>query len=113
MLSNRTPNALDIACSKRNATHRKRLQSPGDEARVDDADRIGKVHHMAVISSSSHFNRRALLGAGIGGAGLLATGCSIFDSTSRGGAEGGAGGQGPAITIARPADLARSEEHPA
>src|SRR5690625_7924722 len=101
MLSNRTPNALDIACSKRNATHRKRLRSPGDEARGDDADRIGKVHHMAVISNSSHFNRRALLGAGIGGAGPLAPGCSIFDSPFGGGAEGAARAAGTALPNAR------------
>lgn len=66
---------------------------------------------MAVISNSSHFNRRALLGAGIGGAGLLATGCSIFDSTSGGGAEGGAGEQGPAITIARTSDIDSLDPH--
>src|SRR5699024_3438845 len=66
---------------------------------------------MAVISNSSLCNRRALLGAGIGGAGLLATGCSIFDSTSGDGAEGGAGEQGPAITIARTSDIDSLDPH--
>src|SRR5690625_6519557 len=75
---------------------------------------------MTVISSSSQFDRRALLGAGIGGAGLLATGCSIFDSGSGGGGGGGGDGEdGPAITIARTSDIDsldphyvnRSEEH--
>src|SRR5690625_7895881 len=66
---------------------------------------------MAVISNSSHFNRRALLGAGIGGAGLPATGCSIFGSTSGGGAEGGAGEQGPALTIARTSGIDSLDPH--
>jgi len=88
------------------------LQSQGDEARGDEADRIGKVHHMTVISSSSQFDRRALLGAGIGGAGLLATGCSIFDSGSGGGGGGGGDGEdGPAITIARTSDIDSLDPH--
>ncbi|HLS74512.1 MAG TPA: peptide ABC transporter substrate-binding protein [Actinomycetaceae bacterium] len=67
---------------------------------------------MTVISSSSQFDRRALLGAGIGGAGLLATGCSIFDSGSGGGGGGGGDGEdGPAITIARTSDIDSLDPH--
>lgn len=68
---------------------------------------------MAVITSSSAFNRRVLLGAGIGGAGLLATGCSIFDSGSSGGRGGGdgEGDDGPAITIARTTDIDSLDPH--
>lgn len=65
---------------------------------------------MAVIRSSTPFGRRALLGAGIGGTGLLATGCSIFDSDSGGGG-GGGGDDGPAITIARTSDIDSLDPH--
>lgn len=65
---------------------------------------------MAVIKSSNQFNRRVLLGVGIGGTGLLATGCSIFGSGSGGGGSGG-GDDGPAITIARTSDIDSLDPH--
>src|SRR5699024_5500951 len=48
---------------------------------------------------------------GIGGAGLLAPGCSIFDSTCGGGAGGGAGGQGAAPTLAPTSAIPSLDPH--
>lgn len=53
---------------------------------------------MAATNSSHPLSRRVLLGTGIGGAGLLATGCSVFGDD--GGSGGGGGDDGPTITIA-------------
>lgn len=49
-------------------------------------------------TSFGPLSRRMLLGTGIGGAGLLATGCSVFGED--GGTGGGEGAEGSSITIA-------------
>lgn len=83
----------------------------GADSEANEADSIGKASEMAEIHGKHPFNRRALLGAGIGGAGLLATGCSLFDSGSSGGGGSGEGGGGPAITIARTSDIDSLDPH--
>src|SRR5690625_6537601 len=76
------PEPVDIGCRMGEAGDRNRLQTVGEEAW------IWKV--MAVASNrpfttkrdqgrGASPSRRAVLGSGTAGAGLLATGCSIFD----------------------------------
>lgn len=67
---------------------------------------------MAGMQGSHPLSRRVLLGAGIGGAGAVATGCSVFDSGSGGGGGGGGGGtDGPAITIASTSGIDSLDPH--
>src|SRR5690625_265475 len=63
---------------------------------------------MAVTQGTGSVSRRLVLGAGVGGAGLLATGCTIFGDDG-GGSGGGAGG--PAITIATMWDIEDLDPH--
>jgi len=65
---------------------------------------------MAVTQGTGSVSRRLVLGAGVGGAGLLATGCTIFGDDG-GGNGGGGGAEGPAITTATTAAIDALDPH--
>ncbi|MGP9708531.1 peptide ABC transporter substrate-binding protein [Brachybacterium sp. AOP24-D1-21] len=66
---------------------------------------------MAKTQDFGTVSRRVLLGMGVGGAGLLASGCSLFDSSS-GGSGGGSGEDGAkSITIASTGTIDALDPH--
>ncbi|GAA4525154.1 hypothetical protein GCM10023160_17740 [Brachybacterium paraconglomeratum] len=68
---------------------------------------------MAKTQEFGTVSRRVLLGMGVGGAGLLASGCSLFDSGSGGTGGGSGGGEdgGTSITIASTSTIDALDPH--
>src|SRR5699024_6570017 len=87
---------IEIACIRRSAT-----------SRGEGAAGIGKVTTMTRTSSAA-LSRRALLGTGIGGAGRLAAGCSVFDDEA---GPGGGSGEGTSLTIATTTTIDTLDPH--
>lgn len=66
---------------------------------------------MATTQEFGTVSRRVLMGMGIGGAGLLASGCSIFDSDSGSGGGGGGEDGGKKVTIANSGTIDALDPH--